>query len=372
MIRRCYWLACLLFAGLLAGKFSLQTGFSSLIRFGETWQERRHVLLKELPLATFPGSNGYDGQFYAQLALDPLLLGDDLKNNIDAPAYRSRRILTPATATVLGLGNPWWTIQAYSFINILCWFTLAWLLSMHFSGENWIGFARWIGCMFSMGILESVRQSLVDLPALVLLTLAVISHNQSRSSCSTAWLALGNLAKETNLLGSLALEAEALFDRIRRRHALWLLASSAVPFALWSLYVASRFPESTGDGGLGNFTWPALGLLTQAKSSFAELFHGNIDGRYSFALIGMLGLIVQFWTIWSRPIYRSPWWRIGAAYSLLSLVMSSWIWSGYWAACRAALPMTIAFNLLLPRSLWFWPLWIAGNLTILHAVWRFL
>ena len=67
-----------------------------------------------------------------------------------------------------------------------------------------------------------------------------------------------------------------------------------------------------------------------------------------------------------------PWWRIGAAYSILLLFLSYWVWSGYWAACRAVLPMTIAFNLLLPPNRFFWPLWILGNLTLLHGVWRFL
>jgi hypothetical protein len=34
--------------------------------------------------------------------------------------------------------------------------------------------------------------------------------------------------------------------------------------------------------------------------------------------------------------------------------------------------MTIAFNLLLPANRFFWPVWIVGNLVLLHAVWRFL
>ena len=63
---------------------------------------------------------------------------------------------------------------------------------------------------------------------------------------------------------------------------------------------------------------------------------------------------------------------VGAAYSVLLLFLSHWVWSGYWAACRAVLPMTVAFNLLLPANSRFWPLWILGNLTLLHGVWRFL
>ena len=76
--------------------------------------------------------------------------------------------------------------------------------------------------------------------------------------------------------------------------------------------------------------------------------------------------------LWRTPQFSSPWWRIGAAYSFLLLFLGTWVWSGYWAVCRAVLPMTITFNLLLPVNRAFWPLWILGNLTVLHAIWRFL
>jgi hypothetical protein len=103
-----------------------------------------------------------------------------------------------------------------------------------------------------------------------------------------------------------------------------------------------------------------------------ELLLGNLDSRYSFSLIAIAGLTTQAWVLWRNPLPQSPWWRIGTAYSLLLIFLSPWVWSGYWAACRAVLPMTIAFNLLLPVTRAFWPLWFLGNLTMLHAVWRFL
>ena len=73
MSYRPYWIAACLFGALVVTKFNTQTGFTSLIRFGETWETRRHILLQGVPVATVPHSNGYDGQFYAQIALDPLL-----------------------------------------------------------------------------------------------------------------------------------------------------------------------------------------------------------------------------------------------------------------------------------------------------------
>lgn len=367
-----YWTASVLFAVLVLAKFSPRTGFTSLIRFGETWQERRHGALQGLPLATVPGSSGYDGQFYAQIALDPFLRGPELEKVIDAPAYRARRILVPAIAAALGLGHPWWTLQFFALINVCCWFALGWLLLRQIGPADGLALARWTGCMFSMGVLESVRQSLVDLPALLLLALAVHAHTQSRPARSALWLVLGNLAKETSLLGTFALRWDSSLRPFPWRRVCLGLMIAILPLTLWSLYVRQRFAQTPGNVGLGNFSWPLFGLLAQAKSSLRELSLGNLDSRYSFSLIAIIGFVTQTWVLWGTRQFSSSWWRIGAVHSLLLLFLSSWVWSGYWAVCRAVLPMTIAFNLLLPGTRGFWPLWIAGNLTMLHAIWRFL
>jgi len=367
-----YWIAATLFAALVLAKFSPQAGFTNLIRFGETWQERRLSTLKTLPFVIGPDSSGYDGQFYAQIALDPLLLNPTLPTALDAPVYRARRILAPATAAMAGLGNPWWTLQSYALLNTFCWFTLGWLLYRQIEPGGGRAFARWAGCMFSLGVLDSVRQSLVDLPALLLLVLATTAYIKAQTTRSTFWLTLSNLTKETSLLGAFALLADKPLHPFPWRRAGLALLVAALPLALWSLYVQQRFANASGSEGLGNFTWPLLGLLTQAKHSLREVSFGNLDSRYTFSLIGIVGLGTQVWALWRNPQSQSPWWRIGAAYSILLIFLSPWVWSGYWAACRAVLPMTIAFNLLLPSTRSFWPLWILGNLTMLHAVWRFL
>jgi hypothetical protein len=373
MRRYAYWTALCLFLGFVVSKFSPETGFTSLIRFGSSWQDRRLGALHGLPVATAANSNGYDGQFYAQLAVDPLLLDAETAKVLDAPAYRARRVLTPATAYLLGLARPWWILQVYALLNVACWLVLAWLLRCLLPTNDWQTFARWIGCLFSMGVLESVRQSLVDLPALVLLVLAVAAGSRLRPKASAGWLALANLAKESSLLGSLALIIGHPPRPFLAKQRLFSLGIASLPLALWAYYVSQRMPPSAEASGLGNFTWPLAGLAGHVVICTRELVAGNWDGRFSMGLLAVAGFAVQAWTLWRAPDFRSAWWRIGAAYSLLLLFLGPWVWSGYWAASRALLPMTVAFNLLLPgntRS--FWPLWVAGNFTLLHAIWRFL
>ena len=68
------WIAVgLVLLALVAAKFDARTGFTALIRFGAEWESRRMEQLAPVAVATLPGP-GYDGQFYAQLALDPTAL----------------------------------------------------------------------------------------------------------------------------------------------------------------------------------------------------------------------------------------------------------------------------------------------------------
>jgi hypothetical protein len=356
---------------LVATKYDPQTGLTGLIRFGEPWSAHRLDRLKDVPIATATGSGGYDGQFYAQIAIDPLLREPDLATALDAPAYRARRILVPAVASTLGLGNAGWTLQAFALLNVACWLVLARLLYLHL-GDAPHGFARWVACMLALGVVDSVRQSLVDLPAVLLLVLTTLSFERKQGPVSGVWSALGNLTKETNLLGHVALLAPKVLQPANRIRNLAAVLIPAIPLGVWSVYVHLRFTDGGGANGLGNFTWPAVGLWLHLKTCVLSLMGGDFDSRYSFGVIGALSLLAQLIFLWRHRNLESPWWRIGAAYSVLLLVLSSWVWSGYWAACRAVLPMTIAFNLLLPADRRFWPWWIAGNMAVIHGVWRFL
>lgn len=363
-----FWLTLLVFTALVAAKFDRASGFTSLLHFGEPWATRRVPAAQALPIAVTPASTGYDGQFYAQIALSPALNDPALTSALDAPAYRARRILGPFLAHCAGFGRPWLVLNAFALLNVACWFGFAWLLWREIGDGSAIGAARWAACVLSLGVLDSVRQSLVDLPALLLLLVAVRPLRAAASGRSALALTLGNLTKETNLLASAALLS---WPRPSRRQLLTLTAT-ALPLGLWAAYVAFRFPASPVTSGAGNFTWPLVGAAAQFATSARELFAGNFDSRHLFGVLGIAGLVLQAAVLWRHRAPPNPWWRIGAAYSVLLLFLGPWVWTGYWAACRAVLPLTIAFNLLLPAGRAFWPLLILGNLTALHAVWRFL
>ena len=83
----------------------------------------------------------YDGQFYAQRALDPLLRDPEVDHAMDLAPFRARRILFSWTAYLLGMGRPAWIIEAYALQNVVCWLIIAVLLTRWLSPVSARGLA---------------------------------------------------------------------------------------------------------------------------------------------------------------------------------------------------------------------------------------
>ena len=99
------------------------SGFLGLALFGKHFETTR---LEAVNRAAPPTATeiGYDGQFYAQVALDPSLGDPALPRALDNAAYRARRIGLPVLAWAAGLGRPAWVLQAYVLLNAVFWVLL--------------------------------------------------------------------------------------------------------------------------------------------------------------------------------------------------------------------------------------------------------
>ena len=374
MKARAWYLAgCGCFLLLVFSKYHPDVGFTELSGFGEFWDGTRVGALEDTPIFVKSDSGGYDGQFYAQIALDPTLNDPDLARAVPDLAYRARRILLPSVAHTLGWGRPAIVIQVFSLLNVAAWLLLARLLLHWAPAGGHCAFVRWFCCLFGMGSLESVRLSLTDLPALLLLATAIriLSSNPTSSVLRASAFGAALLTRETSAIALPVLiatpgETETGTRRLQAAY----LCLAAVPAALWFAYVHWRFPGHLG--WQGNFDWPCKGAVMAFLECLIEFARGNFDSRYLGRAAALVSFGIQIGYLYCRRDWRSPWWRLGAAYGLLFLFLGEYVWHGYWAVCRAALPMTVAYNLLLPSDRRFWPLVILGNLPILHALIRFI
>ena len=90
------------------------------------------------------------------MALDPLLLDPQLHVALDNPPYRAQRILLSWIAWLLGLGKPFWILNAYAAINLIFWIWFAWLARRLFAPHGWPGFAGYAA------VLRDVRRDRID------------------------------------------------------------------------------------------------------------------------------------------------------------------------------------------------------------------
>lgn len=344
-------------------------GFTYVINFGSRLENRSLSKLHKLDYFVLRHSDGYDAQYYAQIALDPSLQNTQLPAAVDNLPYRARRILFSATAYVLGLGQPDWILQAYALQNGLAWLVLAVVLLWWFPATNWQNFVRWFGVLFSLGMCISVRNALLDGPSLLLLAGGVLLAEKGRGWMSALILAISGLGKETNLLGAACLAPPRIGDARAWGSSVLRGLLVAAPLVAWLLYLYGRFGDYTVAGSR-NLSLPLVAYAQEWRVAWPALVNHELYPLVSFAfplanVLLLVALTIQFLFLVLRPQWREAWWRVGITFAILMVFLGEAVWEGApSAAARVLLPLQLAFNVLVPRGRWWVPVLLLGNLTV--------
>jgi hypothetical protein len=324
--------------------------------------------LRAIPHVVTPPSTSYDGQFYVQRALDPLLRDPEIDRVMDLAPFRARRILFSWTAYVLGVGRPAWIIEVYALQNVACWLGLALLLTRWLPLNTGRGLALWTACLFAHGLLWSVRFSLLDGPSLLLIAGAIALAERGHVLWSAALTGVAALGRETNLLAALAQRRPT--DRrgwLRLALAMLLIA---VPVLIWQDYLRSIY-RSTMLAGTNELVLPFVGIGPRWNIAIHGVLRHGLFSPQVVPFILLFGLAVQAAYLIVRHEYTSPWWRVAMAYAVLMVLVDPVLADpNTGAITRVLLPMTVGFNVLLarePRGVHFWPWFLCGNLDLLLA-----
>ncbi len=366
----CGLVIALVLAAVFIPHFHRDTGLTSLIRLGERDQDKLPPELVGVPVYLIPHRGGFDGQYYAHMALHPPWKYHDLSDHYDFPAYRLRRIFLPTLAWVLGLDKPLWIIHLFSWFNLLAWFGSAWLLMAWLPLDNWTNFGRWAGCLLAAGVLESLRGSLCDLPSLFLLLAGMRLWETHWPRSGSLTLVASVLSRDTMALSVLGL----LWPIPPGARGLARLAAVGglivLPAVLWALYVKYYFPTNVM-GVSGNLHWPFYGTVEVVTDAIEHLSRGVEDnGRYTFRLISLAALALQAGVILANWRRGPQWLRMALPFILFFPFLGEPVLGGPWGLWRGMLPVTVAFCLLVPPGRWFVPLLLAGSLPSLLAMFR--
>ena len=350
--------------------YQKSTGFTSLIHFGSKFYDRTLPAVRYAPHATAFDGWGDDGQFYAQMAVEPLLRNRHLDVALDNPPYRSRRILFAWTAYLAGQGEPARVLRAYAMQNIVAWLALAGVLLYWFPPSRARNVLPWIGCLYSAGLLISVRLSMLEGPSMLVVTLAILAHERHRGWLATGLMAISGLGRETNMIGSGLLVSRVPRTRQQILAVCGTAACVALPFVVWSRYVSSIYPGFSYTSP-DSFAVPFSGYLTKWSTTLREYYQYGwaSNARFNFAIL--IGLSVQLAFLALRREWKSAWWRMAAPYCVLFAMTSYAVWGGSpGAAPRVLLPLTFAFNVLVARlEGWsFWALIVLGNLSVVSGI----
>jgi hypothetical protein len=260
-------------------------------------------------------------------------------------------------------------MNAYALQNVACWLLLAVLLLRWFPPASWGNVLRWAAVLFSFGLIFSVRRALLEGPSLLLTAAAMALLESGRPWAGALAMGVGGLGKETNVLGALALEPPGPASGASWRSWLGRVGVVLLPLALWLLCLR-LWLGSGGDAGQDNFAGPLTGLRNKIVDVASDLAvdRPGFPTEAKLDALVLAGLLVQLLFLAGRIRGRDPWWRLGVGYAVLMLFLGDAVWRGYpLAAARVLLPMTLAFNVLVPRGRW-WPLLLlAGNIGVVGS-----
>jgi len=353
---------------MLLSAFDPATGFTRLIAFGDRFENRRLPAVQSVPHEQREDSWGYDGQFYAQLAVQPDIRDPDLQRALDNPPYRARRILLSWTAHLLGLGRPAWVLQAYALQNALCWLAIAWLLLRWFPPGSTRSFALWFACLFNEGLIISSGRALLAGPSMLLILLAMLALERNRGWIVTALLGIAGLARETNALGASIIGWPPRWTAAEIARRVGAVIFVALPLLTWLAYVDSVLGDAVSVDSR-SFALPFTSYFWKWSWSIGEVIEHRGNTNAVFSLLALVSLTLQWAYIALRFDPSNPWWRLGASYGLLMAVLGLAVWGGNpGAATRVVLPMSFAYNVLIRGSRRFWLLLALGNLGVIRGL----
>lgn len=279
-------------------------------------------------------AQGYDGQYYYRLALDPLTTQATAHGiTLDLPAYRQQRIVYPALAWAAAAGDPQRVPAALVAVNVvgLCAVAAIGGRLAQTAGRH----ALW-GTIFSSypGFVVTLSRDLTEIAAAALLLAGLLLLRRGNERGGAVGFLLAAFTRETTLIASAATALTRFAIRppaIRR----WLpFVLPALALVVWQQLLAQRWGATPLSQGVTALDPPLLGLLAAAWLNAERLEPGKAAVWLlvlAFALASVVIAARAFPRSVAEPHERTAW----LGYVGLALVLEANIWANGAGMLRA-------------------------------------
>lgn len=215
----------------LTVRFNFQGNWTALYCTGSRMAQPPALADEKIYL--FHDGFGYDGQAYHYIAHDPWMRRG-FARFVDAPRFRYRRILVPALAWLLAMGQDRFVDRAYLGV-FLAFVMLGAYATSRVASSYGLSPAWGLGFLLGPPVLVSIDRLTVDAALAALCAAFALLARRGPSPMLWLVLAAAPLARETGVLLLAGYCAYLLLRRQVRVAALY--ATALVPVAAWNVFV---------------------------------------------------------------------------------------------------------------------------------------
>lgn len=305
---------------LVVGQAVALGGVAGLLQVGEDSEVRPLIEseLGEIPLAP---RSGHDGQIYYAIGLD--LFGGETPDVLDHGAYRYRRIIYPAVASLFGVLDGYALLMGMVVTTVASAALASGLVaafSVRFGLSDWMGLV----IVLNPGVWLAVRVLTADSLALGSMLLGMYLFMWGRRGAALAF-AMSALSKDVYLAtpGGLALSKD--------RSSWPLLLIPAGLLVAWMTWLT--FTMGEGFTSRGNLTFPFMGIIEASQVWPSVDLDDLLYLLFALVSVGgglVYGLVIRSWLRW--PIL---------AWSTLGVISSNWVWDLGNNAARVFAPIVV-------------------------------
>lgn len=341
---------------------------SSFVLFGDKFSGKEVSMQGNYVL---PNSNGYDGQFYYRLALDPLA---SKKTNfgitLDQPTLRQQRILYPFVSRIFSFGRQSVIPFAMFFVNVL---SLLGLIFLSFKLVEYKKQSKWLAILIPLfpAFLISITRDLAEVLSSVLLLGAYVLFTKNKKYLAALLFALAALTRETTLIFPVVLAMYSFFLWIKNKNKEELTKSIlfSVPFLIFAVWQIILYK-----------IWGQASLLVNAGLNIALPFQelsrafsfNSINEILKFFEIIYFFIVILLGAINFKKIFDWPLKITWVLYVFMFTLYSKWIWAddlNFFRACTElfifSFILIISGNNKKTKTIIFWSTLI---MTVLMAV----